>query len=49
MIKTISGTVSVAGSFAAGATIAVDVEAERLRFRQAEPAAIQPVAPAMVG
>jgi len=39
----------LAGSFAAGATIAVDVEAERLRFRQAEPAAIQPVAPAMVG
>ncbi|MBD2549081.1 ATP-dependent chaperone ClpB [Microcystis elabens FACHB-917] len=37
------------GTFPAGSTIAVDVEAERLRFRPAEPAEIQPVAPAMAG
>ncbi len=39
----------LAGTFPAGSTIAVDVELERLRFRQAEPAEIQAVAPAMVG
>ncbi len=39
----------LAGTFPAGSTIAVDVEAERLRFRQAEPAEIQAVAPALVG
>ncbi|PSB37230.1 ATP-dependent chaperone ClpB [Aphanothece minutissima] len=38
----------LAGTFPAGSTIAVDVELERLRFRQAEPAEIQPAAPAMV-
>ncbi|MEA5442764.1 ATP-dependent chaperone ClpB [Cyanobium gracile] len=39
----------LAGTFPAGSTIAVDVEAERLRFRLAEPAEIQAVAPALVG
>ena len=39
----------LAGTYAPGATIAVDVENERLRFRPAEPAEIQPVAPAMAG
>ncbi len=39
----------LAGTFPAGSTIAVDVESERLRFRQAEPAEIQQAAPAMVG
>jgi ATP-dependent Clp protease ATP-binding subunit ClpB len=39
----------LAGTFPSGSTIAVDVEAERLRFRPAEPAEIQPVAPAMAG
>ncbi len=39
----------LAGTFPAGSTIAVEVEAERLRFRQAEPAEIQAVAPALVG
>jgi ATP-dependent Clp protease ATP-binding subunit ClpB len=43
----------LAGTFPAGSTIAVDVERlgenPRLRFRQAEPAEIQAVAPAMVG
>ncbi len=39
----------LAGTFPSGSTIAVDVELERLRFRQAEPAEIQAVAPAMVG
>ncbi|MCP9929742.1 ATP-dependent chaperone ClpB [Cyanobium sp. AMD-g] len=38
----------LAGTFPAGSTIAVDVEVERLRFRQAEPAEIQAVAPALV-
>ncbi|WP_216909510.1 ATP-dependent chaperone ClpB [Synechococcus sp. CCY 0621] len=38
----------LAGTFPAGSTIAVDVELERLRFRQAEPAEIQAVAPALV-
>ncbi len=38
----------LAGTFPAGSTIAVDVELERLRFRQAEPAEIRPAAPAMV-
>ena len=39
----------LAGTFPAGSTIAVDVELERLRFRQDEPAELQAVAPAMVG
>ena len=39
----------MAGRFPAGSTIAVDVELERLRFRQDEPAELQAVAPAMVG
>ena len=39
----------LAGTFPAGSTIAVDVVSERLRFRPAEPAEIQAVAPAMVG
>ncbi|MEA5417204.1 ATP-dependent chaperone ClpB [Synechococcus sp. BA-132 BA5] len=43
----------LAGTFPAGSTIAVDVERlgenPRLRFRQAEPAEIQSVTPAMVG
>jgi ATP-dependent Clp protease ATP-binding subunit ClpB len=39
----------LAGRFPAGSTIAVDVELERLRFRQDEPAELQAVAPAMVG
>ncbi|MCP9858090.1 MULTISPECIES: ATP-dependent chaperone ClpB [unclassified Cyanobium] len=43
----------LAGTFPAGSTIAVDVahtgENPRLRFRQAEPAEIQAVAPALVG
>jgi ATP-dependent Clp protease ATP-binding subunit ClpB len=38
----------LAGTFPPGSTIAVDVELERLRFRPAEPAEIQAVAPAMV-
>ncbi|KEF43260.1 MAG: chaperone protein ClpB [Cyanobium sp. CACIAM 14] len=38
----------LAGTFPPGSTIEVDVEAERLRFRQAEPAEIQRVEPAMV-
>ncbi len=38
----------LAGTFLAGSTIVVDVEAERLRFRQAEPAEIQQVEPALV-
>ncbi|MBW4531892.1 MAG: ATP-dependent chaperone ClpB [Aphanothece saxicola GSE-SYN-MK-01-06B] len=39
----------LAGTFPAGSTIAVDVVSERLHFRQAEPAEIQAVAPALVG
>ncbi|MCT0208285.1 ATP-dependent chaperone ClpB [Synechococcus sp. CS-1332] len=39
----------LAGTFPAGSTIAVDVELERLRLRQAEPAEIQAVTPALVG
>ncbi|WP_216904600.1 ATP-dependent chaperone ClpB [Synechococcus sp. CCY 9618] len=39
----------LAGRFPAGSTIAVDVQDERLRFRQAEPAEIQRVEPALVG
>ncbi|MCP9785093.1 ATP-dependent chaperone ClpB [Cyanobium sp. N5-Cardenillas] len=43
----------LAGTFPAGSTIAVDVERQgenpRLRFRPAEPAEIQAVAPALVG
>jgi ATP-dependent Clp protease ATP-binding subunit ClpB len=38
----------LAGTFPAGSTIEVDVEAERLRFRPAEPSEIQRVEPALV-